>query len=59
MITSFLASIPDWIEALSLIVAAASLIAATTPTPKDNAIVVTIYKVVDFLAINFGKAKDK
>tara|TARA_B100000745_G_C19838194_1_gene277738 strand:+ start:259 stop:438 length:180 start_codon:yes stop_codon:yes gene_type:complete len=59
MIASLLASIPDWIEALSLIVAAASLIAATTPTPKDNSIVASIYKVVDFLAINFGKAKDK
>ena len=59
MIALFLASIPDWIEALSLIVAAASLIAATTPTPKDNTIVAAIYKVVDFLAINFGKAKDK
>ena len=40
------------------IVTVASAIAALTPTPKDDNIVGKLYKVVDFLAINIGKAKD-
>tara|TARA_R100000808_G_C2155447_1_gene168004 strand:- start:22303 stop:22491 length:189 start_codon:yes stop_codon:yes gene_type:complete len=40
------------------IVTVASAIAALTPTPKDDTIVGKLYKVVDFLAINVGKAKD-
>jgi|TARA_B100000424_G_C22532742_1_gene304522 hypothetical protein len=41
------------------IVAGASLIAALTPTPKDDAWVKKIYWVIDWCAINVGKAKDK
>ena len=41
------------------IVAVASAIAALTPTPKDDNIVGKIYKVIDLLALNVGKAKDK
>ena len=41
------------------IVAAASAIAAITPTPKDDAIASKAYKVLDWLALNVGKAKDK
>ena len=44
---------------LTGIVAVASAIAALTPTPKDDTIVGKIYKVIDFLALNVGKAKDK
>jgi len=40
-------------------VAVASAIAALTPTPKDDTIVGKIYKVIDLLALNVGKAKDK
>jgi len=40
-------------------VALASAIAALTPTPKDDSWVGKIYKVVDLLALNVGKAKDK
>ena len=40
-------------------VALASAIAALTPTPKDDTIVGKIYKVIDLLALNVGKAKDK
>ena len=43
---------------LTGIVTVASAIAALTPTPKDDTVVGTAYKVVDFLAINVGKAKD-
>ena len=40
-------------------VALASAIAALTPTPKDDHWVSKIYKIVDMIAINVGKAKDK
>tara|TARA_B100000214_G_C23757478_1_gene530657 strand:+ start:175 stop:351 length:177 start_codon:yes stop_codon:yes gene_type:complete len=40
-------------------IALASAIAALTPTPKDDTIVGKIYKVIDLLALNVGKAKDK
>jgi len=57
MIQAILSVIPDWIEALSLLVASASVIAASTSTPKDDTIIAKIYKIVDLLAINWGKAK--
>ena len=45
-----------WITA---IVAIASLVAAVTPTPKGDKFLAKLYKVIDFLALNIGKAKDK
>ena len=33
-------------------------IAAVTPTPKDDAAVAWAYKIIDMIALNFGKAKD-
>jgi hypothetical protein len=44
---------------LSSVVAAASAIAALTPTPKDDGIASKAYKIIDWLALNIGKAKDK
>lgn len=41
------------------IVTAASGIAALTPTPKDDTIAKAAYRVIDTLALNIGKAKDK
>jgi len=49
----------DIINVLTAVVAAASTIAALTPTPKDNIWLSKAYKIVDWLAINVGKAKDK
>ena len=40
-------------------VTVASAIAALTPTPKDDNVVGKVYKVVDWLALNGGKAKHK
>ena len=40
-------------------VTVASAVAALTPTPKDDTVVGKAYKVIDWLAINVGKAKDK
>ena len=44
---------------LTNVVAAASAIAALTPTPKDDGWVKKIYGLLDMLALNVGKAKDK
>jgi len=47
------------IATLTAIIAAASALCALTPTPKDDSIVRRLYKVVEWLALNVGKAKDK
>jgi hypothetical protein len=44
---------------VTAVIAAASAIAALTPTPKDNTFVGKAYKIVDWLALNVFKAKDK
>ncbi len=41
------------------VVGTAALIAAMTPTPKDDGIVAKAKKVLDFFAGNFGFAKNK
>jgi hypothetical protein len=52
----------NWFELLEiagLVVAAASAIAAMTPTPKDDGVIKVIRKIVNALALNVGKAKSK
>tara|TARA_R100000544_G_scaffold16518_2_gene7870 strand:- start:283 stop:447 length:165 start_codon:yes stop_codon:yes gene_type:complete len=44
---------------ITMIVTVASLIAASTPTPKDDEWIAKLYKFVDLLALNIGKAKEK
>lgn len=41
------------------VVALASLIAALTPTPSDDKWTGKAYKIIDWLALNVGKAKNK
>jgi len=41
------------------IVCLASFIAAVTPTPKDDVWIGKLYKFIDILALNIGKAKEK
>jgi len=48
----------DLIGVAATIIAAASAVAALTPTPKDDTWVAKLYKIVDWLALNVGKAKD-
>ena len=49
----------DLVGTVTLIVTIASLIAASTPTPKDDVWMCKFYKFIDMLALNIGKAKDK
>jgi len=58
-ILEFFSQAPAWITALLSLMVAAKAIVALTPTPRDDEIVGQIYKIVEFLALNFGKAKDK
>jgi len=44
---------------VTMIVTVASLVAASTPTPKDDVWIGKLYKMIDLLALNIGKAKEK
>ena len=44
---------------IAIVVTVASIIVAVTPTPKDDAIVGKIYRILDWCALNVGKAKEK
>jgi hypothetical protein len=48
-----------WFAVVAATVALASAIAAITPTPKAGTLLGKVYAVIDFLALNIGKAKDK
>tara|TARA_R100000773_G_scaffold12244_1_gene11314 strand:- start:770 stop:946 length:177 start_codon:yes stop_codon:yes gene_type:complete len=48
-----------WVQIVPWIVMSCSLIASLTPTPKDDVWVGKVYKVIDWLALNVGRAKDK
>tara|TARA_R110000803_G_scaffold57520_3_gene115448 strand:+ start:2348 stop:2536 length:189 start_codon:yes stop_codon:yes gene_type:complete len=59
-IINYIVDNPDaLIRSLTAIVAGASVIAALTPTPIDDGWVAKLYKAIDWLALNVGKAKDK
>jgi hypothetical protein len=47
------------IAILMAIISVSSIIAAVTPTPKDDVWIGKLYKLVDLCALNIGKAKDK
>jgi hypothetical protein len=59
IITYLISNADNLLAVATAIVAAASAIAALTPTPKDNDLAAKAYKVLDWLALNIGKAKDK
>ena len=44
---------------ITMIVTVASLVAASTTTPVDDKWIGKLYKFVDVLALNIGKAKEK
>lgn len=52
----------NWVgilTAVTSVIAAASAVAALTPTPKDDSFIAKVKGVVNFLALNFGHAKNK
>ena len=50
-------TISDIANIATAVISVASIIAAVTPTPKDDVWIAKLYKVLDVLAINIGKAK--
>lgn len=48
-----------WFGVLAALVALASSIAAVTPTPKPGTFLAKAYGIIDLLALNIGKAKQK
>tara|TARA_R110002153_G_scaffold273380_1_gene444174 strand:- start:108 stop:296 length:189 start_codon:yes stop_codon:yes gene_type:complete len=59
LITDIVNNLDTIIAVVTSIVAVASGVTALTPTPKDDKVVSKVYKVVEWLALNVGKAKDK
>lgn len=57
-VTKILDALPDWLQALSMLIAAAASIAALTPSPKDDGALLILRKLIDLLALNFGGAKN-
>jgi hypothetical protein len=58
ILIEFLKDNPYFALATSII-AAASALAAATPTPKEGTVWAKLYFVIDFLALNILNAKDK
>jgi hypothetical protein len=48
-----------WFNVFTAVVALASAIAAATKTPEEGTTLAKVYKIIDWLALNVGKAKDK
>lgn len=48
-----------WFSWITAIITAASAIAAATPTPQKGSLLAKVYSIIDFLAVNVGKAKEK
>jgi hypothetical protein len=55
----FISTVIQIIQIIPWLIAGASLIAALTPTPSDDKIIGKLYKVLDWFALNIGKAKEK
>ena len=49
--------IGEWIGIVTGVVCAASIVCALTPSPKDDAMIGKLYKILEMLALNIGKAK--
>jgi hypothetical protein len=49
----------DLLNIITAVVALASAIAAVTPTPAPHTFLAKLYALIDFAALNIGKAKDK
>ena len=49
--------ITDIANTATAVISVASVIAALTPTPKDDEWMAKLYRFIDILAINIGKAK--
>lgn len=58
MFMTVVAAMPDWLTAITALVAACAGIAALTPTRSDDKIIGVILNVINVIGMNFGKAKN-
>ena len=49
----------NFLAIIMAIISVASIIAAVTPTPKDDVWIGKLYKLIDLCALSIGRAKDK
>jgi|TARA_R110002012_G_scaffold119495_1_gene268586 hypothetical protein len=49
----------DIVMTITIVVTVSSIVASLTPTPKDDVWIGKLYKLIDLLALNIGKAKNK
>ena len=49
--------IGEWLGIVTGVVCGASILCALTPTPKDDAMIGKLYKILELMALNIGKAK--
>ncbi|NWG46785.1 MAG: hypothetical protein HXY25_09600 [Alphaproteobacteria bacterium] len=49
---------PAWLNLVFAVVTAASAVTAATPTPSDDRLLGKLYRVIEILALNIGRAKD-
>lgn len=54
----FLANLPDLLQAASSVIGAASVVAAIVPSPKTVDALAKVRAILDFVAFNFGNAKN-
>lgn len=54
----FFIAAPKVLEAAFALIAAASVFTAATKTPRDDEFLGKLYRVVEMLALNVGRAKD-
>ena len=45
------------VQGVVAVIAVASIICSLTPTPKDDALIPKLYKIMEVAALNIGKAK--
>lgn len=57
-ISNFFEILPAWLQAILLVVTAATAITALTPSKTDDEIINKVLKVLNFLAGNIGKNKN-
>ena len=51
--------IMNLVQGITAVVCIASIVTASTPTPKDDAWIGKLYKLIDLAALNFGFAKQQ
>lgn len=55
----FLTNAYAYFQIAASAVGVAAMVAALTPTPKDDNAIAAVRKVLDLLAFNFGNAKNR